>query len=174
LFLRSIVAPLLLLGTTVLSFAAAMGLTAFVSSEILGFERFDVSLPLLAFVFLVALGVDYNIFLAVRAREEAARYGTRIGMLRALAVTGGVITSAGIVLAATFTVLGVLPFVALAQIGLAVALGVLLDTLLVRTLVVPGLVVDIGKRTWWPNRLAKDSIPEPAPGSRELVDSLPR
>ena len=174
LFLRSIIAPLLLLGTTVLSFAAAMGLTAIVSSEILGFERFDVSLPLLAFVFLVALGVDYNIFLAVRAREEAAKYGTRIGMLRALAVTGGVITSAGIVLAATFTVLGVLPFVALAQIGLAVALGVLLDTLLVRTVVVPGLVVDIGKRTWWPNRLAKDSIPEPVPGSQELVDALPR
>ncbi len=174
LFLRSIVAPLLLLGTTVLSFAAAMGLTAFVSSEILGFERFDVSLPLLAFVFLVALGVDYNIFLAVRAREEAAKYGTRIGMLRALAVTGGVITSAGIVLAATFTVLGVLPFVALAQIGLAVALGVLLDTLLVRTLIVPGLVVDIGKRTWWPNRLSKDAIPEPAPGSPELVAALPR
>lgn len=174
LFLRSIIAPLLLLGTTVLSFAAALGLTAIVSSEILGFERFDVSLPLLAFVFLVALGVDYNIFLAVRAREEAARYGTRIGMLRALAVTGGVITSAGIVLAATFTVLGVLPFVALAQIGLAVALGVLLDTLLVRTLVVPGLVVDLGKRAWAPSRLSKDSIPEPAPGSPELVGSLER
>jgi len=174
LFLRSIVAPLLLLGTTVLSFAAAMGLTALVSSEILGFERFDVSLPLLAFVFLVALGVDYNIFLAVRAREEAARYGTRIGMLRALAVTGGVITSAGIVLAATFTVLGVLPFVALAQIGLAVALGVLLDTLLVRTLVVPGLVVDIGKRSWAPSWLSRDSVPEPARGSTELVDSLPK
>lgn len=174
LFLRSIVAPLLLLGTTVLSFAAAMGLTAIVSSEILGFERFDVSLPLLAFVFLVALGVDYNIFLAVRAREEAAKYGTRIGMLRALAVTGGVITSAGIVLAATFTVLGVLPFVALAQIGLAVALGVLLDTLLVRTLVVPGLVVDLGKKAWAPSRLSRDSIPEPAPGSAELVDALPR
>lgn len=174
LFLRSIVAPLLLLGTTVLSFAAAMGLTALVSSEILGFERFDVSLPLLAFVFLVALGVDYNIFLAVRAREEAAKYGTRIGMLRALAVTGGVITSAGIVLAATFTVLGVLPFVALAQIGLAVALGVLLDTLLVRTLVVPGLVVDIGKKAWAPSRLSRDSIPEPARGSAELIDALPR
>lgn len=174
LFLRSIVAPLLLLGTTVLSFAAALGLTTIVSSEILGFERFDVSLPLLAFVFLVALGVDYNIFLAVRAREEAATHGTRIGMLRALAVTGGVITSAGIVLAATFTVLGVLPFVALAQIGLAVALGVLLDTLLVRTLVVPGLVIDLGKRSWAPSRLSRDALPEPAPGSPELVDALDR
>lgn len=174
LFLRSIVAPIVLLGTTVLSFGAALGLTAIVSSEILGFERFDVSLPLLAFVFLVALGVDYNIFLAVRAREEAREHGTRIGMLRALAVTGGVITSAGIVLAATFTVLGVLPFVALAQIGLAVALGVLLDTLLVRTLVVPGMVIDLGKRTWAPSRLSKDMIPEPEPGSPELVGALER
>lgn len=171
LFLRSVVAPLVLLGTTVLSFGAALGLTAIVSSVVLGFDSFDVSLPLLAFVFLVALGVDYNIFLAVRAREEARVHGTRIGVLRALAVTGGVITSAGVVLAATFTVLGVLPFVALAQIGLAVALGVLIDTLLVRTLVVPGLIVDLGKRTWAPGRLSRDSLPEPAPGP-ELVEAL--
>lgn len=172
LFLRSIIAPLVLLGTTVLSYGAALGLTWLVSTQVLGFERFDVSLPLFAFVFLVALGVDYNIFLAVRAREEARVHGTRIGMLRALAVTGGVITSAGVVLAATFTVLGVLPFVALAQIGLAVALGVLLDTLVVRTLIVPGMVLDIGKRTWWPGRLAKDDVPEPAKGSEELRTSL--
>lgn len=171
LFLRSVVAPLILLGTTVLSYGAALGLTAIVSSTVFGYDRFDVSLPLLAFVFLVALGVDYNIFLAVRAREEAKRFGTRVGVLRALAVTGGVITSAGIVLAATFTVLGILPFVALAQIGLAVALGVLLDTLLVRTLVVPGLMVQLGKRTWWRSSLAHDSTPEPETGQR-LVEAV--
>ena len=101
-------------------------------------------------MFLVALGVDYNIFLMTRAREEAAVHGTREGMLRALALTGGVITSAGLVLAATFAVLGVLPLVALAQLGFVVGFGVLLDTLLVRTLIVPGLVLDIGEKVWWP------------------------
>jgi RND superfamily putative drug exporter len=149
--LRSLLAPLLLVGTVVVSFAAALGVTAFLS-DLLGFGSFNPTLPLFAFVFLVALGVDYNIFLMTRAREEAAVHGTREGMVRALALTGGVITSAGLVLAATFAVLGVLPLVALAQLGFVVAFGVLLDTLLVRTLIVPGLVLDLGDRVWWPAR----------------------
>ena len=149
LLLRSVVAPLLLVGTVVLSFAASLGVTAWFS-DLLGFGSFNPTLPLFAFVFLVALGVDYNIFLMTRAREEAVLHGTRDGMLRALALTGGVITSAGLVLAATFAVLGVLPLVALAQLGFVVGFGVLLDTLLVRTLVVPGLVLDLGDRVWWP------------------------
>jgi RND superfamily putative drug exporter len=147
--LRSLLLPLLLVGTVVLSFAASLGVTAWLSG-LLGFGSFNPTLPLFAFVFLVALGVDYNIFLMVRAREEAAVHGTRDGMLRALALTGGVITSAGLVLAATFAVLGVLPLVALAQLGFVVGFGVLLDTLLVRTLIVPGLVLDIGEKVWWP------------------------
>ncbi len=149
LLLRSVVAPLLLVGTVVLSFAASLGVTAWLS-DLLGFGSFNPTLPLFAFVFLVALGVDYNIFLMTRAREEAVLHGTRDGMLRALALTGGVITSAGLVLAATFAVLGVLPLVALAQLGFVVGFGVLLDTLVVRTLVVPGLVLDLGDRVWWP------------------------
>jgi RND superfamily putative drug exporter len=149
--LRSLVAPLLLVGTVVVSFAAALGVTAFLS-DLFGFGSFNPTLPLFAFVFLVALGVDYNIFLMTRAREEAAIHGTREGMVRALALTGGVITSAGLVLAATFAVLGVLPLVALAQLGFVVAFGILLDTLLVRTLIVPGLVLDLGDRVWWPSR----------------------
>ncbi len=149
--LRSLLAPLLLVGSVVVSFAAALGVTAFLS-DLLGFGSFNPTLPLFAFVFLVALGVDYNIFLMTRAREEAVVHGTREGMVRALALTGGVITSAGLVLAATFAVLGVLPLVALAQLGFVVAFGVLLDTLLVRTLIVPGLVLDLGDRVWWPSR----------------------
>ncbi|MFN8168142.1 MAG: MMPL family transporter [Candidatus Nanopelagicales bacterium] len=147
--LRALVLPLLLVATVVVSFAASLGVTAWLSG-LLGFGSFNPTLPLFAFVFLVALGVDYNIFLMARAREEAVVHGTREGMLRALAVTGGVITSAGLVLAATFAVLGVLPLVALAQLGFVVAFGVLLDTLIVRTLIVPGLVLDLGDKVWWP------------------------
>lgn len=149
--LRALVLPLLLVVSVVVSFGASLGVTAWLSG-LLGFGSFNPTLPLFAFVFLVALGVDYNIFLMTRAREEAAVHGTREGMLRALAVTGGVITSAGLVLAATFAVLGVLPLVALAQLGFVVGFGVLLDTLLVRTLIVPGLVLDLGDKVWWPSK----------------------
>jgi len=122
---------------------------------IFGFPGSDPSLPLFAFVFLVALGVDYNIFLVARAREETLKHGTREGMLRALAVTGGVITSAGIVLAGTFSVLAVLPLVFLTEIGFVVAFGVLLDTFLVRSVLVPALGVTLGSRFWWPSKLAE-------------------
>ncbi|HWG93233.1 MAG TPA: MMPL family transporter [Mycobacteriales bacterium] len=164
--LRSLAAPVLLLLTTVLSFGAALGLSALLFQHVLGIDSADSSFPLFAFIFLVALGVDYNIFLMTRAREETARLGTRPGMVRALAVTGGVITSAGVVLAATFSVLGVLPLTFLTQLGLAVALGVLLDALVVRSILVPALVLDIGPRTWWPSRLAREgsgSLPAARP-----------
>jgi RND superfamily putative drug exporter len=116
----------------------------------------DPSVPLFAFVFLVALGIDYNIFLMTRAREETAKSGTWHGMLRALAVTGGVITSAGLVLAATFGALAVLPLLFLVQIAFLVSLGVLIDTFIVRSLLVPGLVLEIGPKTWWPSRLSRE------------------
>jgi RND superfamily putative drug exporter len=153
--LRAVVAPLLLIGTVILSFAAALGVGAVVFDLVFGFPGSDPSLPLFAFVFLVALGIDYNIFLMARVREETRTHGTREGMLRGLAVTGGVITSAGIVLAGTFSVLGVLPLVFLTEIGFVVAFGVLLDTFVVRSVLVPALVLDVGPRAWWPSSLAK-------------------
>ena len=156
LLLRSVVAPLVLVGTVILSFLASLGVGYFVFDVLFGFPGSDPSLPLFAFVFLVALGVDYNIFLVARAREETLEHGTREGMLRALAVTGGVITSAGIVLAGTFSVLAVLPLVFLTEIGFVVAFGVLLDTFLVRSVLVPALGLSIGKRFWWPSALARD------------------
>jgi putative drug exporter of the RND superfamily len=152
--LRAVVAPLVLIATVIVSFAAALGASAFAFDRILGFEGADPSLALLAFIFLVALGIDYNIFLMSRVREESERLGTREGTLRGLAVTGGVITSAGIVLAATFSVLAVLPFVPLIELGIVVAFGVLLDTLVVRSILVPALTLDIGPRIWWPSSLA--------------------
>lgn len=152
--LRSIVGPLLLLATVVLSFAASLGAASLVFAA-LDIPALASSVPLLAFLFLVALGVDYNIFLVSRAREETiAHRDTRAGMLRALSATGGVITSAGVLLAAVFTVLGVLPVIVLTQLGIIVGIGVLLDTLLVRTLVVPALALLIGERFWWPSRPA--------------------
>jgi RND superfamily putative drug exporter len=154
LLLRALVAPLLLILTVVLSFAAALGVSALAFNHLFGFAGADPGFPLFAFVFLVALGIDYNIFLMTRVREETLRHGTRDGVRRGLAVTGGVITSAGIVLAATFAVLGVLPLVFLAEIGFTVAFGVLLDTFLVRSVLVPALATDIGRRIWWPSRLA--------------------
>jgi putative drug exporter of the RND superfamily len=154
--LRAVVAPLLLIGTVILSFLAALGVGYFAFEFIFDFPGSDPSLPLFAFVFLVALGVDYNIFLVARAREETLKHGTREGMLRALAVTGGVITSAGIVLAGTFSVLAVLPLVFLTEIGFVVAFGVLLDTFLVRSVLVPALVLRVGPKVWWPSRLARD------------------
>lgn len=157
--LRALVAPLLLLAATALSAAAALGAGIVIFDVILGLPALDPALPLLAFVFLVALGIDYTIFLMARAREEAGRHGTRRGVLRALAVTGGVITSAGVVLAGTFSALAVLPLVVLTELGVVVAFGVLLDTLLVRSVLVPALVCDLGPRVWWPSRLAREREP---------------
>jgi putative drug exporter of the RND superfamily len=162
LLLRAVVAPLILIGTVILSFLAALGVGYFAFDVIFDFPGSDPSLPLFAFVFLVALGVDYNIFLVARAREETLKHGTREGILRALAVTGGVITSAGIVLAGTFSVLAVLPLVFLTEIGFVVAFGVLLDTFLVRSVLVPALVLETGPRVWWPSALAKREQREPA------------
>ena len=153
--LRALVAPLLLIATVILSFLASLGVGAVVFDVIFDFPGSDPSLPLFAFVFLVALGIDYNIFLMARVREETLRHGTQQGMLRGLAVTGGVITSAGIVLAGTFAVLGVLPLVFLTQLGFVIAFGVLLDTFIVRSILVPALVLDAGPKIWWPSRLAK-------------------
>ncbi len=150
LLLRSIVAPLLLVATVVATYAASMGASWVLFRTVFGFEAMDTGVPLLAFLFLVALGVDYNIFLVTRAREEAREHGTRTGMLRALTATGGVITSAGILLAAVFAVLGVLPLVVLAQLGAIIFVGVLLDTLVVRTVLVPALALTLGDRFWWP------------------------
>ena len=172
LLLRSLVAPVLLVLTVVLSFFASLGASWLLFEHVLDFPALDSGVLLLAFVFLVALGVDYNIFLVTRAREDAARTGTREGMLSALKVTGGVITSAGILLAAVFAVLGVLPLITLTQIGVIVCVGVLLDTLVVRTVLVPALAFVLGDRFWWPGRPggahpeavdASASAPEPEP-----------
>ncbi|MFF1830326.1 MMPL family transporter [Paenarthrobacter sp. NPDC058040] len=155
LLLRSIVAPVLLVLSVVLSYGAAMGVSAWVFNGIFGFSGADATVPLFGFVFLVALGVDYNIFLMSRVREESLKHGTRPGILRGLGVTGGVITSAGVVLAATFAALGVIPIMFLVQLAFIVAFGVLLDTVLVRSLLVPALAYDIGDRIWWPSKLGR-------------------
>ncbi len=152
--LRSVVAPVVLVSTVLATYGASLGISWVLFTQVLGFERLDDGVPLLAFVFLVALGVDYNIFLVTRASEEAREHGTRAGMLRALSATGGVITSAGILLAAVFAVLGVLPLVVLAQLGVIICVGVLLDTLVVRTVLVPAIGVLLGDRFWWPRRFA--------------------
>lgn len=157
LLLRSVVAPVVLVLTVVATYLAALGAGWVISSAVFGFDRLDVGVPLQAFLFLVALGVDYNIFLVARAAEEAEAHGAREGMLRALASTGGVITSAGVLLAAVFAVLGVLPLVVLAQLGIVICVGVLLDTLLVRTVLVPAIAVRLGDRFWWPRRQATRS-----------------
>ena len=156
--LRALLAPVLLILTVVASFLAALGVGAIVFDVIFGFPGSDPSLPLFAFIFLVALGVDYNIFLMARVREETLKHGTRDGMLRGVAVTGGVITSAGIVLAGTFAVLGVLPLVFLTEIGFVIAFGVLLDTFLVRSVLVPALVFAIGPKVWWPSSLGRSPL----------------
>ena len=153
LLLRSIFSAVVLLGTVVLSYFATLGVCALVFNHIFGFAGGDNSFPLFAFIFLVALGIDYNIFLMTRVREESQKIGTRAGVIKGLTVTGAVITSAGIVLAATFAVLGLLPLVPLAQIGFAVAFGVLLDTIIVRSILVPALVHEIGPKVWWPSKL---------------------
>ena len=157
LLLRSVVAPVLLILSVALSYLTALGVSAWVFNHVFGFPGADASVPLYGFVFLVALGVDYNIFLMTRVREESLRLGTRPGILRGLGATGGVITSAGIVLAATFAALGVIPILFLAQLAFIVAFGVLLDTVLVRSLLVPALSYDLGRRIWWPGRLSRET-----------------
>jgi RND superfamily putative drug exporter len=152
LFLGSIVAPALLSATVVLSYLGSLGISSLVFRYLFGFPGFDPTVPILGFVFLVALGVDYNVFLMARVKEEA-EHGAVTGVVRGLSVSGGVITSAGIVLAATFAVLGVLPLIALTEIGFLVAFGVLVDTILVRSALVPALAIDIGPRLWWPSGL---------------------
>lgn len=165
LLLRALVAPLLLIATVVLSFGAALGVSALVFEYVFGVGSSDSALPLFVFVFLVALGIDYNIFLMTRVREEALKHGTRRGAVIGLAATGGVITSAGLVLAGTFAVLASLPLTFLTQMGFAVAFGVLLDTIVVRSVLVTALNLDIGPRMWWPSRLSR-------PAADDLEDTL--
>ena len=162
LLLRSVLAPVLLTLTTVLSFGTALGVAALVFNHLFDFPGADPAVPLYGFVFLVALGIDYNIFLMTRVREEALVHGTREGVRRGLAVTGGVITSAGLVLAATFAALSVIPILFLAQIAFIVAFGVLLDTFIVRSLLVPALATDIGRAVWWPSKLSRSVTSEDA------------
>jgi RND superfamily putative drug exporter len=181
LLLRALVAPVLLLLTVVASFFGSLGASWLLFESVFGFPAVDTNVVLFSFLFLVALGVDYNIFLVTRAREEAARHGTRNGMILALASTGGVITSAGILLAAVFAVLGVLPLITLTQIGIVVCIGVLLDTLLVRTVLVPALAFIAGERFWWPSRVhsashlaATDDADPAEPQRRPDAVSTPR
>jgi RND superfamily putative drug exporter len=156
LLLRSVVAPVLLVLSVIVSFAAALGVSALVFTHLFDFPGADPAVPLYGFVFLVALGIDYNIFLMTRVREESLAHGTRRGILRGLVATGGVITSAGLVLAATFAALGVIPILFLAQLAFIVAFGVLLDTFIVRSLLVPALAYDLGKKIWWPSKLSRE------------------
>ncbi|MFD3442916.1 MMPL family transporter [Streptomyces sp. NPDC058685] len=178
--LRCLLMPILLMATVALNYLATLGIAALVFDHVLGFTSTDPTIGLYAFVFLVALGVDYNIFLVARVREEAVRHGPRPGLLRGLTATGGVISSAGIVLAATFAALTVIPVVYLFQIGFIVAVGVLLDTLIVRSLLVPALIREIGPTVWWPNTPSSTATPaaeppaladSPEPDSRELIAS---
>jgi len=155
LLLRALVAPLVLLVANVMSFAATIGTSAFVFNHVFHFPGADPSIPLYGFVFLVALGIDYSIFLMTRVREESVRQGTRPGILTGLAVTGGVITSAGIVLAATFAALGVIPLLFLAQVAFIVSFGVLVDTFVVRSFLVPSVAHLLGRRTWAPSALGR-------------------
>jgi RND superfamily putative drug exporter len=153
--LRALVAPVLLVLVGLLSFGAALGVSALLFKYVFNAPVQDPGYVLIVFIFLVALAVDYNIFLMHRVQEEARKLGTRQGILEGLGTTGGVITSAGLVLAATFAVLSILPLTLLFQIGLTVALGVLLDTFLVRTILFPGLALDVGRGLWWPSSLAR-------------------
>ncbi|KRC52156.1 hypothetical protein ASE16_03665 [Leifsonia sp. Root227] len=174
LLLRSILAPLLLIASVVLSYAAALGVSALVFNNVFHFPGADAAVPLFGFVFLVALGVDYNIFLMTRVREESLRIGTRPGILRGLGVTGSVITSAGVVLAATFAALGVIPILFLAQIAFIVAFGVLLDTVIVRSLLVPAAAYDIGRAIWWPSKLWRDASHEERRGGEKELPATRR
>jgi RND superfamily putative drug exporter len=171
LLLRALLAPLLLMATVVLSYVAALGGAWLLFKYAFGFPAIDVQVMLVGFLFLVALGVDYNIFLVSRIREEVVHRGHQPAVLHALTATGGVITSAGLVLAATFAVLTVAPFVAFIQIGVTVALGVLLDTVLVRSVLVPALALDTGRSFWWPSRIAQEAPKPPPRPARELADA---
>ena len=171
LLLRAVVAPVLLILSVILSFGAALGVSALVFDNVLGFPGADPAVPLYGFVFLVALGVDYNIFLMSRVREESLAYGTRRGILRGLVVTGGVITSAGLVLAATFAALGVIPILFLAQLAFIVAFGVLLDTFIVRSLLVPAAAYDLGRIIWWPSKMSRKEVDA---ARQEPVESMTR
>jgi putative drug exporter of the RND superfamily len=162
LLLRALVAPLVLIATVVLTYLGALGASALLFAWVFHFPATDFTVSLLGFVFLIALGVDYNIFLMTRVREEVSSHGHAPGVRRGLSATGGVITSAGIVLAATFAVLTVLPLVGLAELGILVAVGVLLDTFVVRTVLVPAAVLELGWKTWWPGRLSQGDEPAPA------------
>jgi RND superfamily putative drug exporter len=172
LILRALVAPLILTATVVLSFAAALGVSAFFFNHVFGFGGADTAFPLFVFVFLVALGIDYNIFLMTRVREEAVRRDARRGALVGLAATGGVITSAGFVLAGTFAVLATIPSTFLTELGFAVAFGILLDTIIVRSVLVTALNLDLGRWMWWPSRLARKPDPAPDELSRERASAL--
>ena len=172
LLLRALVAPLILTATVVLSFAAALGVSAFFFTHVFNFGGADTSFPLFVFVFLVALGVDYNIFLMTRVREEASRRDARRGALTGLAATGGVITSAGFVLAGTFAVLATIPATFLAELGFAIAFGILLDTIVVRSVLVTALNLDLGRWMWWPSKLAHKPDPAPAELSQERATAL--
>jgi RND superfamily putative drug exporter len=160
LLLRALIAPVMLIATVVLSFASALGVSALMFDHVFKFGGADTSFPLFVFVFLVALGIDYNIFLMTRVREEAAKHGPRRGALTGLSATGGVITSAGAVLAGTFAALATLPITFLAELGFAVAFGVLLDTIIVRSVLVTALNLDLGHWVWWPSKLSRRSAPE--------------
>ncbi|HSV40153.1 MAG TPA: MMPL family transporter [Nocardioidaceae bacterium] len=174
--LRAVLAPVILLATVVLSFGAALGISALLFENVFGFAGSDPGFPLFAFVFLVALGIDYNIFLMTRVREETLQRGTRQGSIVALGSTGGVITSAGLVLAATFLVLGSIPLVFLAQLGITVALGILLDTMIVRSVLVTAINLDLGQKIWWPSKLATqdESGLVPAPDPWEIEQDATR
>ncbi len=168
LLLRAIIAPIMLIATVALSFAAALGVSSLFFNHVFNYGNADNSFPLFVFVFLVALGIDYNIFLMTRVREEAGKHGPRRGALTGLSATGGVITSAGAVLAGTFAALGTLPVTFLAELGFAVAFGVLLDTIVVRSVLVTALNLDLGRWVWWPSKLYRQSVPEP-----ELLEEQP-
>jgi putative drug exporter of the RND superfamily len=167
--LRAVLAPVILIATVALSFLAALGISALFFTHAFGFKGGDPGLPLLCFVFLVALGIDYNIFLMSRVHEEAKQHGTRRGALIGLAATGGVITSAGLVLAGTFAVLATLPAVSFAEIGIAVAIGILLDTIVVRSVLVTALNLDVGRFMWWPSKLMHKRDVEVEPEDRAIA-----
>lgn len=173
LLLRSVVAPVLLMATVVLSFGAAIGVSSLVFNHVFGFAGAEASFPLLTFVFLVALGIDYNIFLVTRVREVSMEHGTRRGALLGLSTTGGVITSAGLVLAGTFAAMASLPLVFAAELGFAVAFGVLLDTMIVRSVLVTALTLDVGRWMWWPSKLfLREDDPEPRVETPDLEPAL--
>ena len=171
--LRAIVAPLVLIASVMLSFLCTLGISVLFIRFVVGDAGFDASIPTFAFIFLVALGIDYTIFLMARVREEARKYGTREGMLRAIAATGPVITSAGVILAGTFSVLMTLPVTYTFDLGFMVALGILLDTFIVRTIMVPAAVELIGDKIWWPSTASGGGVLHEDTGEQPALDTGP-